>query len=316
MRKRIVGTLLISVLILSSACEEKKETDSSADFYGKWKLVSMSMIMTIDGLGTFEETEDYSSKGEAFWAFFDFGETTVGLCENDLCETDYECDNVTVDYNDGSIVLTGLENDATSGSETYSYSFSGNTLTLSSSYVESEGSINVEIVMEKYTGTFPPVAWSGTADVDAYEPDNNLALANAITIGATGQDHEYVCSPDFVKFDADSGNSYRIDVDSDFDTYITLYNSNGDEIDYNDDAWPEDDEGNEYDATLEWDCDSTGTYFVEITDYGYHDDYEDYDEYGPYNVTVELVSGSAKMLPAFEPIDKTYRKLMKHPFWK
>ena len=292
MFKRTVSISILAAFLLFVSCEDDKK-DPKEEFLGQWKAKSMTMSGTL-WEEPFNETEDFSMMDSEFWVFFEFKENTAKLCANDLCTTDYECDESEVEYESDVIRMPGY--DDTFDLVAYSYTFSDNTLTLSYSIQEEDISLNITIVLEKFSGTFPPASWSVIADNDAYEPDNNIAQSKEIALGSAGQDKELICSVDFVHFAAESGKSYRIDIDSDFDSYLVLYDSDGNFEDENDDSFTIDTEGNEADATLEWDCYSTGTYYVRISDLGY-EYWDEMEEFGDYNISVEEISGSAKSTP-------------------
>ncbi len=75
---------------------------------------------------------------------------------------------------------------------------------------------------------------------DSYEPDNTLATARPITVGAPAQRHNFHVADDhdWVYFDVTAGNAYRMrtfNLGSCSDTVLGLYNSAGMLLAYNDD---------------------------------------------------------------------------------
>lgn len=137
---------------------------------------------------------------------------------------------------------------------------------------------------------------------DSYEPNNNLASANTIEVGDTQvhalnrYDGVY---QDWIKFTLDSTQTVTIDVDSScIDSVITLYDSNGDYMDYDDDSYSygyldssactkntDANLGGCYlDPRLTRTL-SSGTYYIEVKPYGYSSGYSfgyGYFDYGGY----------------------------------
>ncbi|MCH7764317.1 MAG: PPC domain-containing protein [Candidatus Marinimicrobia bacterium] len=277
-----IFTIIVAFVLITS-CEDKKDDAAPGeDLYGVWSVESESFSLTFGGV-TFEESTDYSNRLVLEKMFVEFEKASLTTCENDICSSTHSCEASTITYEDGKI-STEMDGEPME----MEYTISNNTLTMNESYTDTDGSFEGTIVLKKYSGTFPPSEWDVAYTGDGFEPDNNISQANPITIGDTGQDHDLYCDDDFVSFDADSGTSYIIDIDSEFDSYLNLYNSDGTYISSNDDAWPYYDGNNELDATLEWDCELDGTYYVEIVDFWDESD-------GTYNITVEVGTGLARI---------------------
>ncbi|MDH4208804.1 MAG: PPC domain-containing protein, partial [Anaerolineae bacterium] len=102
---------------------------------------------------------------------------------------------------------------------------------------------------------------------DPFEPDDDFAAATPLETTGTPQTHTFHTSTDldFVYFVAEKGNKYRIetgDLQADCDTVIFLYDEEGTELTYDDDAG--DDVLN---SLLEWTAPASGTYYVKIRDF-------------------------------------------------
>ena len=96
---------------------------------------------------------------------------------------------------------------------------------------------------------------------DDYEPDNSIETAGEIQIG-TSQERTFTAADDsdWVKFTVTESGGYEIRTiaaDQVLDTYIELYDENGEYLDDDDDS------GDNYDAYLKVQLDP-GTYFIKI----------------------------------------------------
>jgi ribosomal protein L37E len=105
---------------------------------------------------------------------------------------------------------------------------------------------------------------------DPFEPDDDLASARPIDTTGTHQAHTFHTSTDvdYVYFSAQGGKRYAIEtggLTGDCDTVIFLYDRDGVELDLNDDAGEE-----VLSSLLEWTAPSSGTYYVEVRDFGGH----------------------------------------------
>ena len=98
---------------------------------------------------------------------------------------------------------------------------------------------------------------------DSYEPDNTYSQATTISTNGTIQSHSInpAGDVDWVKFSATSGKDYTIET-SGCDTYIYLYSTNGTTV------LAQDDDGGEGAASMiDWNCSSSGTYYVKVRHY-------------------------------------------------
>ncbi len=115
------------------------------------------------------------------------------------------------------------------------------------------------------SGLVEPSPISG---VDPYEPDDSTAQANPIAIGGTPQTHNLHVEGDhdYVSFVAESGTTYAIEtlqLGSEIDTIISLYDGAGNQLTTDDDG------ADELRASyILWVAPSSGTYYVMIKDYG------------------------------------------------
>jgi hypothetical protein len=127
---------------------------------------------------------------------------------------------------------------------------------------------------------------TGSAATTESEPNNEAETADKITVGTplTGEilaDDEV--DQDWYEFKAKEGETYlirtRYTTDS-TDTKIELWGFDEDDdaylLDENDDI---DDESEDYNAGIEWTCETSGTYYFVVS--GYEDDEE-----GSYKVSV------------------------------
>jgi hypothetical protein len=102
---------------------------------------------------------------------------------------------------------------------------------------------------------------------DEYEPDNTISQANPIDTDGSPQTHTFHASGDmdYVYFAAQEDVEYVIqtgNLQSGCDTRIYLYDEDGEELDYDDDAADE-----AFASRIVWTASSSGTYYVEIDDY-------------------------------------------------
>jgi hypothetical protein len=102
---------------------------------------------------------------------------------------------------------------------------------------------------------------------DPYESDDTLSEASLIDTDGTPQDHTIhtTTDVDYVRFVAEGGLEYAIETGNllgDCDTVIYLYDGDGTELAYDDDAAKE-----EYASLIVWEAPSDGFYYVAIGDY-------------------------------------------------
>ena len=103
---------------------------------------------------------------------------------------------------------------------------------------------------------------------DGYEPDDSLAQARPIATDGTRQSHNLHIEGDrdYVYFDADEATGYTIEtlnLGSDIDTIIYLYDGEENEIAYDDDGAEE-----SLASRLTWVAPESGTHYVMIRDLG------------------------------------------------
>lgn len=115
--------------------------------------------------------------------------------------------------------------------------------------------------------TSSPIA-TPAAGADEYEPDDSFGQARAIATDGTSQPHDLHIEgdDDYVYFDADEGTGYTIEtlnLGSDIDSIIYLYDSDESELAYDDDGAEE-----SLASRITWLAPSSGTYYVMIRDLG------------------------------------------------
>ncbi len=114
-----------------------------------------------------------------------------------------------------------------------------------------------------------PTATTGPmVGADPYEPDDSIAQAKSITADGTLQTHNLHVEGDrdYVSFIAEAGTGYSIEtlnLGSDIDTIIYLYDSQENELALDDDSGEE-----TWDSRILWIAPSSGTYYVMIRDLG------------------------------------------------
>ena len=129
---------------------------------------------------------------------------------------------------------------------------------------------------EKYKGDFPPDSWTTELENDGFEPDNDVQNSNSITVGGNYQKHVITSGDiDWFKFQANPNNTYMIKILGHMDNVLTLYDKDGEsEIAEDDDNYWNIDVSGNVESVLVWDCESSGTYYFEVT--GYNDEKEGY----------------------------------------
>ncbi|HEX2612339.1 MAG TPA: hypothetical protein VHO02_01945 [Fibrobacteria bacterium] len=118
------------------------------------------------------------------------------------------------------------------------------------------------------------------------EPNNNADKADKITVGTTLtaeiQAEGDGIDKDYYKFKAEAGETYlirtRYTSDS-TDTKMSLWDFAGDDVDPLDQNDDIDEDGEDYNAGIEWTCETSGTYYFIVS--GFEDDEE-----GSYKVSV------------------------------
>jgi len=193
------------------------------------------------------------------------------IYENDACTSDYDSETLYIsEFNDTVLMVDG---------EPIEYRIEDNYLIFK--FDDGDGFYDyVELYWLAYTGDFPPERWSSVEN-DSFEPNNTNEEATSIVVNADPQDHIMACEEsDWFQFDATSGITYDLEVTSDFDSYLELYDSDGDLIDYSDDYSESD-----LDARLFYTATSTGSYYFEVHGFGYYSS-----EYGPYSISVTTSS--------------------------
>lgn len=114
-----------------------------------------------------------------------------------------------------------------------------------------------------YTTTYYNYTEFGDSIPDAYEPDDDYAVANYISVDGTKQTHDFHVpyDQDWLKFSARGYGRYTIetsDLRRDSDTYMYLYGTDGKtEICHNDD-------GHGLASKIVWNCSTSGTYYVMV----------------------------------------------------
>lgn len=97
---------------------------------------------------------------------------------------------------------------------------------------------------------------------DAFEDDNSMISASMINADSSSQRRTF--SPmgdvDWIQFEISSQGSYRIQTAGEIDTYMELYDGQGNIIEENDD-------GDDYNASIERFL-SAGTYYIMVSPYG------------------------------------------------
>jgi len=146
--------------------------------------------------------------------------------------------------------------------------------------------------------TLTPTATSRpVAAADSYEPDDSIAQARPITTDGTPQAHSLHVrgDRDYVSFVAEAGVGYGIEtlnLGSDIDTIIYLYDSDENELAHDDDGAEE-----RFASRVLWVAPSSGTYYVMIRDLGE-------DSAGPdATYDIRLVAGVVIETDQYEPDD-------------
>lgn len=118
------------------------------------------------------------------------------------------------------------------------------------------------------TGAYRLRVTGGAFGEDAYEPDNDMASARAITVGAPAQERtlHVTSDDDWVSVELLADHDYTFQThpgDPDLDTYLHLYDSSGVELDSSDD------DGVGYFSAIYYTPTSSGTYYLKVRPYGY-----------------------------------------------
>jgi len=185
----------------------------------------------------------------------DYSYSISGLTVNFDASSSYDPDGQIIkyewDFGDGTSATTS------SPIVQHTYTQSGNyTVTLTVTDNDGLKSSTTEIITvieEMYT-------------LDQYEPDDTMDQASTMSIGES-QHHNFhkPGDVDWIKFYAQSGHAYIIEtynLGDNCNTVIYLYDSNGNEITYDDDSGTED-----YASKIEWTCQHSGYYYVKVKHY-------------------------------------------------
>ncbi len=119
-------------------------------------------------------------------------------------------------------------------------------------------------VVSGYSGTVGNYSIMANITVpvtDEYEDDSSMSQASSISVGESQQrSFSPVGDEDWVSFTISSEGYYTVYTSGDLDTYMELYDGDGNLLEENDD-------GDDYNATIERRF-TAGTYFVKVTPYG------------------------------------------------
>ena len=138
---------------------------------------------------------------------------------------------------------------------------------------------------------------SGYADVGPYtlriaevdgDHGDDFAGATAVGVGDTGGALEWYEDIDVFVLEAEQGVVYQIDVVGmdDVDTYVELYDEDGEYLDGDDDG------GNGYSARLFWEATYSGPLYIEVGGY----------DVGPYTLQISKANGPVERGEAYEGI--------------
>ena len=179
--------------------------------------------------------------------YFTFEATEGGLYELDVTRGSLQESVLDIFDADGTWLAGLIRNDNTVNNNTW--------------YAPGTGTYNVQVTSFD-TGTYTlTIAISDIVDDHPNSADN----ATPVEIGVAVQGElEYEGDGDFFAFEATAGESYELDVTLGTlqDSVLDLYDADGTWLDGNDDY------GDSTASRLTWTAPSTGTYYVEVTDFG------------------------------------------------
>jgi hypothetical protein len=154
--------------------------------------------------------------------------------------------------------------DGSYDTDTMTYSIAGGQLIVEQTDPYGEGS--TKMYFNRYTGTIPPASWTVGVSNDNFEPDNDMASANTLMVGASEVTHMIVANDvDYYSFSATTGNSYLIIVTGFMDNVLTLYDASGSELAYDDDNDMGLDVGvPNLESVILRTCTTSGTYYASV----------------------------------------------------
>jgi hypothetical protein len=122
----------------------------------------------------------------------------------------------------------------------------------------------LDYIYYAYTTTHYNYTEFGDSIPDAYEPDDDYAVANYISFDGTKQTHDFHIpyDQDWLKFSAMGYGTYTIetsDLRSGSDTYLYLYSTDG-----TTEICHDDDDGSGLASKIVWNCSTSGTYYVMV----------------------------------------------------
>lgn len=297
--------LLMLTSVFFMACED--DEDSTQSIIGKWYLYK-SIDVEVEGGQTYtdEWTYDKSIDPNFFSALIiEITSDYVKAYENDL-GNNYDTETDSYEINGNQIITTYVDGGETK-KDTVTYHFEGDMFVVVAKY-EGEGYSETYTSMFKpYSGEIPPSSWVTTLENDSYEPNNEYSSATTISVGEK-QSHVTVSrDADWFKFDAEAGETYLIEVSGYIDSYMVLYDTNGMSI-------IDEDDDNDSDVEIEtsywgnpvilWNCNTSGSYYFEITGLGS-------DDIGYYSVELTTSNLTAKSSKQIKEKDMKQRSFLR-----